>query len=117
MKLLDKLFQKLGYIKAEKYNELRLQYELMQKYDIQLLRMEYDITPNDFKNIIFPNTHFDLLHEAKLKEFFKSIAPFIQRRAYRNYPIRTNQIDGARFELRLYVGKPKSDKHEVAPQS
>lgn len=110
MKLFDKIFYKLGYVKAEKYNELRLQYNLMQKYDIQLLRMNYEIS--DFMLTRMTPEQIAGVEEHKLKEFIKIVAPFIEKRIHS--PVK---FTGRHIELRLYVGKPKSDNHEVFTQS
>lgn len=111
--LFERLLQKLGYVKVEKYNQLRTQYELMQKYDIKLLKMDYEIHTGRFVRLAYPEIEMNLFHEQNTKKFFEMIAPFIERRVQRSYPLKSHQQDCMRYELRLYVGIPQTTYKEA----
>jgi hypothetical protein len=112
MKLIEKLLLKLGYVKAEKYNELRINYELMQKFDIKLLRMEYQISSTEFANNLMPAVLREIHEETIIRKFFKEVAPFIERRVQRVYPLKVNDSDSMRYELRLNIAVPKTTQQE-----
>ena len=112
MKLIEKILLRFGYVKAERYNEMRIGYELMQKFDIKLLSMEYQISSTEFANNLMPEVMMAVHEETILRRFFREVAPYIEKRVQRTYPLKVNNSDSMRYELRLYVGVPKATQQE-----
>ena len=112
MKLIEKILLRFGYVKAERYNEMRIGYELMQKFDIKLLSMEYQISSTEFANNLMPEVMMAVHEETILRRFFREVAPYIEKRGQRTYPLKVNNSDSMRYELRLYVGVPKTTQQE-----
>jgi len=105
MKIIDRLLLKFGYIKL---NDARPKIIDESKFDIQMLRMECDITYAEFINARNPEFQVKVYEEIQLRKFMDQVAPFIEKRVQRTYPLRANALDGYRHELRLFVAKPKS---------
>lgn len=101
MNLIDRLFQKLGYVRIMK--EIPIKKE---NFNLELVQMKYEINHSVFVNASNPTLQIAIEHEMQLNKFIRLLAPFVERRQYQKYPLRVNQSDGQVYELRIYVAKP-----------
>ncbi|MGI6337871.1 MAG: hypothetical protein ACOXZV_00645 [Bacteroidales bacterium] len=95
MKIIDRLLLKFGYIKKS-------------KLDLQMLRMEYTLPYELFANTVMPETFEEIEHKRQLKKFLEQVEPFIEKRIQRTCSKSAYLIDVHKYELRLFVAKPKN---------
>lgn len=101
MNIIDKLFRKLGYARIQKHIPTK-----EEKFRLELMKMEYEIDPRIYIGAPNPSMYIAIEHEVKVSKFLQTLAPFVERRMYQQYPLRANQQDEQRYELRIYVAKP-----------
>ncbi len=104
MKLIDKLLRKFGYVKISQVNR---PINLEEKFDIEMVRMEYEVSVMEFMHCASPAVEAANYEEEQIKKFLLSLAPFAERRQYKSYPLGKYYTDGWRYELRIFVAKPK----------
>lgn len=101
MNLIDKLFRKLGYVRIMKQIPI-----VETKFKLELVKMDYEVRHYDNPGTIREAMQREYEEKAFTQKFLLSLAPFIEKRLYMNYPLKTNEQDRERFEFRIYVAKP-----------
>lgn len=104
MKLIDKILKRFGYVKIPPFTPPIEKKE----YELQLVRLEYELSPTDFINSKNPSLLCAQYEEQKVYDFLRSLIPFIEKRWYPAHFPPANQQDSSRFELRIFVAKPKT---------
>jgi hypothetical protein len=102
MKLIDKILKRFGYVKIPPFTPLIKKEE----YELQVVKLEYDISPLDFinsNNIPLSSAQYE---EQKTYDFLRSLVPFIEKRWYQGHDL--YRPDVRRYELRILVAKPKT---------
>jgi len=103
MKLIDKLLRKCGYMKIPPVTPVIEKEE----YKLEMVRMEYEINPFEVMGCHNPSLALAAREEVALREFLLKLAPFAEKRVYRQTSFIANQADVQRCELRIMVARPK----------
>lgn len=107
MKIIEKILAKYGYVKIEKYNEIRPSLELIQKHEVRIIRGSFVEHASDYLGMREPEFTMKMKMENMIHKVLKEAAPFVEHRIQRDYSLRTHFQDAIIHEFRLRVLAPK----------